>query len=170
MNRDNQAVLLFDGVCNLCSSAVVFGLKRDPKGFLLFASLQSDKGKELLEGCGLSTKSGLRPQPKRGLGKASSTRLTKKFVRLANFHEVLVKSLDSLVLIEKGKCYTRSTAALRVVRRLRGAWKLLYVLIIVPPFLRHPVYDFVARRRYRWFGKKDRCFIPAPGDRERFLD
>ena len=59
------------------------------------------------------------------------------------------QSLDTVILIEKGKCYTRSTAALRILRRLSGGWPLLYGLIIIPPFIRNGMYRWIARNRYR---------------------
>jgi len=78
-------------------------------------------------------------------------------------------SIDTFILVEDGKCYIRSEAALRVARRLGGVWGLLYVFIIVPRPLRDYVYGAVARHRYEWFGKRDECMVPGPGDRERFL-
>ena len=63
------------------------------------------------------------------------------------------RRLDMLVFVENGRCYLRSTAALRALRYLRFPWPLLYAFIIVPPFLRDPVYNLIAHNRYRWFGK-----------------
>ncbi|MBN8789117.1 MAG: thiol-disulfide oxidoreductase DCC family protein [Terrimonas sp.] len=76
---------------------------------------------------------------------------------------------DSFVLIENNKAYTRSTAALRVVKRLSGTWPLLYIFIIVPPFIRNAIYDWVAKNRYKWFGKSDSCMMPTPELNARFL-
>ncbi|MFI5323635.1 MAG: thiol-disulfide oxidoreductase DCC family protein, partial [Thermodesulfobacteriota bacterium] len=69
-------------------------------------------------------------------------------------------NLDSFVLIENRKLYTRSEAGLRVQKLLGGIHALLYAFIIVPAPIRDAVYDFIARHRYRWFGKKDECMIP----------
>lgn len=77
--------------------------------------------------------------------------------------------VDSMILIENGKVYYKSEAALRICRSLKGAWKLLYALIIVPRPLGDLVYDFIARNRYKWFGKKDSCMLPPPHIRKRFL-
>ncbi|OWA34436.1 thiol-disulfide oxidoreductase DCC [Saccharibacillus sp. O16] len=77
---------------------------------------------------------------------------------------------NTLVLVEEGRRYVRSTAALRIARKLRFPWPLLYALIIVPRPLRDAIYRWVARNRYRWFGKDDTCPIPPPGVRRRFLD
>jgi predicted DCC family thiol-disulfide oxidoreductase YuxK len=80
------------------------------------------------------------------------------------------RAADSLVLVEQGKCYTRSTAALGIVRRLRRPWCLLYGLIVVPRPIRDALYDWLARNRYRWFGKRDECLVPDTDTRSRFLD
>jgi predicted DCC family thiol-disulfide oxidoreductase YuxK len=79
-------------------------------------------------------------------------------------------SQDSIILIEKGRAYVRSAAALRVVRGLALPWPLLYALIVVPRPLRDWAYDFIARHRYRWFGRRDACMLPGPATRDRFLD
>ena len=79
------------------------------------------------------------------------------------------RALDTLLLVEGGCVYTKSTAALRVVRRLRSPWRALYALIAVPRPVRDVAYDSFARRRYRWFGKREECMVPSPKVRERFL-
>jgi predicted DCC family thiol-disulfide oxidoreductase YuxK len=76
----------------------------------------------------------------------------------------------SLVLVEGGRTYTRSTAALRIARGLRFPWPLLYALIALPRPLRDWVYDWVARHRYGWFGRRDECQAPGPDVRGRFLE
>ena len=80
------------------------------------------------------------------------------------------KSIDTVILIEEGKIYTHSTAALRICKKLSGAWPLLYWLIIFPRFIRDWQYKFVAKRRYAWFGKSETCRIPSAGEKELFLD
>lgn len=75
----------------------------------------------------------------------------------------------SMVYIEGGRALTRSSAALAIARRLDGAWPLLSAFRVVPVFLRDAVYRFVARNRYRWFGRLDACRIPDASQRERFL-
>jgi predicted DCC family thiol-disulfide oxidoreductase YuxK len=127
-------LILFDGVCNLCSALVQFIIARDPDGRFCFAPLQSEAAA----------------------------------VRLQPFADVTA-NLDSIVLIEKDRLFTRSAAALRIARRLRFPWPLVYVLIAVPRPVRDRVYDFAARRRYRWFGRRDTCWMPTPELRARFL-
>jgi predicted DCC family thiol-disulfide oxidoreductase YuxK len=76
---------------------------------------------------------------------------------------------DSVVLVDGGRVYTRSSAVLRIARGLRFPWPLARALIVVPRPLRDWVYDLVARHRYRWFGRKDVCMMPTTEMRARFL-
>ena len=76
----------------------------------------------------------------------------------------------TILLLEGDSIYTRSTAVLRALRYLGGAWPLLYPLIFVPKFLRDPMYDVIARNRLRWFGRLDACLVPSPQIRSRFID
>lgn len=77
--------------------------------------------------------------------------------------------LSTVVLIEEEKSYVKSAAVLRSLSYLGGAWKFFTILRIIPPPISDFVYDFVARNRYRWFGKFDACIIPSPEIRSRFL-
>lgn len=77
--------------------------------------------------------------------------------------------VSTIYLVENGKLYSRSTAALRIARRLRFPLNLLYGFMIVPRFLRDVIYKWIARNRYRWFGKKEMCRIPSPEEMARFL-
>jgi predicted DCC family thiol-disulfide oxidoreductase YuxK len=79
------------------------------------------------------------------------------------------ETLDTVVLLEDGRVFTRSTAALHVVRRLSFPWPLAYGLIVIPTPLRDAIYDLVARRRYRWFGRREQCMMPTPDTQRRFL-
>ncbi len=78
-------------------------------------------------------------------------------------------SFDSFVLIDNGKAYTKSDAALAVVKKLPGMLRFLYGLKIVPAILRDAVYNLVAKKRYGWFGKKDSCMIPTKSIQQRFI-
>jgi predicted DCC family thiol-disulfide oxidoreductase YuxK len=82
-----------------------------------------------------------------------------------------IAATDSLVLIEaeNAQLYVRSAAALRIARRLRWPWPLLYLFIVVPRPVRDWVYDVVARHRYQWFGKRDVCMTPTAETTGRFL-
>ena len=128
------AVVLFDGVCNLCNAGVNLLLDLDRDGYFKVAALQSEAGQRLLAQCGLPG-----------------------------------DDFESFVLVEDGRCYQRSEGALRVARRLPGAWRLLYGFILLPAPLRDTLYDLIARNRYRLFGRRDTCRLPTPELQARFL-
>lgn len=140
-NAEKHAVILFDGVCNLCNGFVNFVIDRDAAGYFKFAALQSDAAEALLDAEAMPA---VRPPNGRG-------------------------RLQSVVLIEDGRVYRRSTAALRIARRLRGPWSLLAVLLVMPRPLRDAIYDGLAQHRYEWFGRRDRCRVPTPALEDRFL-
>lgn len=134
MEAKSELVVLFDGVCNLCSGTVQFVIRHDAKNRFQFASLQSSYGQKILQQYQLPT-----------------------------------NVFNSFILLENDKIFTRSTAALRVAKRLRGLWPLLYAFSIIPPFIRNAVYDWIAKNRYNWFGKQETCWLPTPELRDRFL-
>jgi len=76
---------------------------------------------------------------------------------------------DSVVLIENGEAFVRTNAALRVARKLSGAWSLFYGFIIVPAFIRDIFYKLFARNRYKLFGRQEACMMPTAEIRARFL-
>ena len=78
--------------------------------------------------------------------------------------------VDSVVLLSRDGASIRSTVALEVARYLGGVWTVALVGYLVPRVWRDAIYDWVARRRYRWFGKLDACQLPLPEHRVRFLD
>ena len=127
-------LLLFDGVCNLCTGVVQFIIKHDKRGLFRFASLQSGTGEAFLKS-----------------------------------HSMPTDAYASLVYVRKGRVLVRSTAALNIARDLGGLWSLAYGFIIVPPFIRDAVYGFVARNRYKWFGRKEECMLPTPELKTRFV-
>lgn len=88
---------------------------------------------------------------------------------LLNHHDLQNLNLSSLVLIENQQVYTRSTAALRIARKLSMPWPLLYGLIALPRPLRDAIYGFIGQRRYNWFGKTEQCSIPDKAQQHRFL-
>ena len=83
--------------------------------------------------------------------------------------KVDVKEVSTVFFLENGKLFQRSTAALRIAKYMRFPWFLFYAFIIIPPFLRDPVYNFIARNRYNWFGKRDACRIPSLAEKSKFL-
>ncbi|GAB3682506.1 thiol-disulfide oxidoreductase DCC family protein [Salinarchaeum chitinilyticum] len=128
-------VILFDGVCNLCSGFVQFVVPRDTDGQFAFASLQSDVADELLAD-----------------------------------HDVDPDALESIVLLEGDRVYVKSDAILRIGYHLGLPYRLGWPLRHLPRRFRNWWYDFVAARRYRWFGKKDRCMVPDGDLEARFLE
>lgn len=90
--------------------------------------------------------------------------------KLAAKHDIDLQKVDSIILMTNNKAVSKSTAALRIAQQLSGAWPLFIVFLIVPTFIRNGVYDFIARNRYKWFGKKDACMIPTPELKSKFLD
>jgi predicted DCC family thiol-disulfide oxidoreductase YuxK len=129
-------VLLFDGVCNLCNSAVQFVLERDRQQAFRFASLQSRAARDLL----------------------------------AEQNVTAGDLPDSMVLIDASGVHIRSDAALRVARHLGWPYSWLGAGRIVPRAVRDGIYAWIARNRYRWFGKRDVCRLATPAERDRFLD
>ncbi|MDQ3747933.1 MAG: thiol-disulfide oxidoreductase DCC family protein [Acidobacteriota bacterium] len=89
--------------------------------------------------------------------------------KLLKEHGVDKIETDSVVLIENEKIYTRTTAVLRIARRLSGFWSWFYGFIVVPSVIRDIFYKLFAKFRYQMFGKQDTCMLPTPEMRERFL-
>ena len=131
----DHPIVLFDGVCNLCSQSTTFIIRHDPAGRFRFASLQSDVARELGQEYGFDP-----------------------------------ADLDTVVLIERGHVYTKSDAAVRIARRLKGPPRRWYAARHLPRPVRDALYDVVARNRYRWFGNKAECIVPTPKLAARFLD
>ena len=88
---------------------------------------------------------------------------------LLKHYSLPVSKFESFVFIEEGKVYTKSTAALKLCKHLTAMWPLVYGFIIVPAFIRNGIYTWIAKNRYKWFGKKEQCMIPSPEIRSRFL-
>lgn len=84
-------------------------------------------------------------------------------------HNIDPSKIDSIVLISGDSAFAKAGAALRIAKYLTGLWPLLYSLIIIPKFIADAVYDFIARNRYKWFGKKESCMIPTPELKSKFL-
>jgi predicted DCC family thiol-disulfide oxidoreductase YuxK len=133
---ENKDLILFDGVCNLCSSSVQYVIERDKKNKFVFAALQSDVGQQIIK-----------------------------------TYQIDPSKTDSILLYRKDKgVASKSTAALLAAKHLSFPTNLLYGFIIIPPFIRNWVYDFVAKNRYKWYGKKESCWIPTPDLKAKFID
>lgn len=134
--KDKQ-LILFDGVCNLCNSSVLYVIKRDRKNKFVFAPLQSETGKAIID----------------------------KF-------QIDTTKTDSILLYNpKTKSLKqKSSAAIGIAKHLNLPSSLLVVFYIIPTFIRNWVYDYVAKNRYKWYGKKEACMIPTPELKAKFID
>lgn len=130
-----MAVVLFDGVCNLCNGSVNWLIDHDKKNVLQFASLQSDYGQKMVN----------------------------KFNLQGSY-------LDTMILVDGENYYVRSTAILHMLRLMGGIYSMAFAFVIIPVFIRDAFYNFIARNRYRWFGKQDACRIPTPELKAKFLE
>ena len=127
-------IVLFDGVCNFCNSAINLVIKNDKKETIRYTPLQSTAGQLLLQQ-----------------------------------YQLPLSCMKSFIFIDNGKVYTKSTAALQVAKRMKGAWPLLFGFIIIPKFIRDGVYDYIATNRYKWFGAQQQCMVPTEAVRSKFL-
>lgn len=85
-------------------------------------------------------------------------------------HGLPQNEYNSFILYDNGIVYTRSTAALKVFGKLNGGWPAFYSLIVIPRFIRDFLYDVIARNRYRWFGRRETCWVPTPELKALFFD
>jgi predicted DCC family thiol-disulfide oxidoreductase YuxK len=135
MTVKNKKIILFDGVCNLCNSAVQFVIEHDKKDVFRFVALQSELGKEILKHIGLNP-----------------------------------ENIDSIILYEPGVAYYyKSQAAIQISRSLGGFWHFGTIFRIIPTRISNLLYDYIAKNRYKWYGKKESCIIPTPELKAKFL-
>ena len=132
--NSDKPIILFDGVCNFCNAMVNFIIRQDKKNIFLFATLQSNSGKKLLEQ-----------------------------------YTINWQRSDSFVIIENGRAYQKSNAALKLYNKLPWYWKWMQFFWIVPKFIRDGLYNLIAKNRYKWFGKKEECMLPSAEMRKKFL-
>ena len=128
-----KAIIIFDGVCNLCNGFVRFVINRDREGYFQFSPLQSEFSKR----------------------------------QLADYKAGQLG--DSVVLLEHGRVFVKSTAVIRILSKLNGVRWLGRLYRIFSPKTRDRIYDWIARNRYRWFGKKESCIIPNKNLQKRFI-
>lgn len=133
--QQTGAVIVFDGVCVLCSRWVDFLLRFDRRGHYRFAAMQGSHGRQLLAAHGLDPDDPL-----------------------------------SFLLVEHGRAWTDTAAIVRVLCGLGGVWRLAAVLRWLPRGMRDRGYRWLARNRYRWFGRREHCRLPDPQQAKRFLD
>lgn len=133
-------LVLYDGVCGLCSRLLQFVLRHDRRAVFTFASLQSATGRAMVERCG-----------------GNPHELTSFYV-LANY-----RTSDA-------RMFSRSSAALFVARELGWPWKAAGLMRVLPTAILDRVYDVIARSRYRLFGRYAQCLTPTPEFRSRFVE
>ncbi|MCM0667124.1 thiol-disulfide oxidoreductase DCC family protein [Flavobacterium tyrosinilyticum] len=132
---ENKKIVLFDGVCNLCSSAVQYIINHDKKDIFRFVALQSELGISICKYLGIS-----------------------------------FSKMDSIILYDPKTAYFyKSSAVIEIAKNFGGLWKLTPVFRIVPIFISDRIYDYVAKKRYNWYGKKESCMIPTPELKSKFL-
>jgi predicted DCC family thiol-disulfide oxidoreductase YuxK len=148
-----SSIVFFDGVCNLCNGFVDFLVRKDRRRVLRFASLQGKTSRELL-------------------GPGAGEKLA-SVVFYQNSSNLNGAALSGTALNESASnraISTESLAVIRILSSLGGAWRLAVLLRVIPDFLRDPIYRFIARNRYRWFGKRETCRLPSPEERALFLE
>jgi predicted DCC family thiol-disulfide oxidoreductase YuxK len=133
-------LIVFDGICHLCTGFVRFVIRWDRAALFQFLPAQSPRGEALYARLGL--KSGV----------------------LEN------QDWDSNLLVLDGRVHTELDAFVEIARRFGGLWRLMPILYAIPRPLRDWLYNRLARNRYRWFGKRDVCYLPTPDLAPRFLD
>lgn len=139
-------IVLFDGECNLCNGWVDFLVRKDRKRRLRFASLQSESARTILA----------RLEP------GSSVLQTGGASDGTN-------DPSTIVFIDRDRVYVKSGAVLRILKVIGWPWRAFSLFLVVPRSLRDLVYDWIARNRFRWFGRRDTCRIPTPEERDLFL-
>jgi predicted DCC family thiol-disulfide oxidoreductase YuxK len=131
----NKKIILFDGVCNLCDSAVQFVIKHDTKDVFRFVALQSELGQEIIKHIGINP-----------------------------------INIDSIILYEPGIAYYyKSQAALEISKSLGGFFHLGTIFRLIPLGISNQLYDYIAKNRYKWYGKKENCMIPTAELKAKFL-
>jgi predicted DCC family thiol-disulfide oxidoreductase YuxK len=132
----NKKIILFDGVCNLCESAVQFVIHHDKKDVFRFVSLQSDLGQQILKHIGINP-----------------------------------SNIDSIILYQPGIAYYyKSSAALEISKSIGGFFHLGTIFKIIPARIRNNLYDYIAKNRYKWYGKKESCMVPTEQLKLKFLE
>jgi predicted DCC family thiol-disulfide oxidoreductase YuxK len=131
----SKPVIVFDGVCHLCTGFAKFVIGHDRDSQFLFMAAQSPRGAALYRLLGLDS-----------------------------------SDFETNLLILEGRVYTEMDAFIEITRRFGGLWRVTPFLYAVPRPIRDRLYNRIARNRYAWFGKRDRCFMPTPELSARFLD
>ncbi len=131
----NKKIILFDGVCNLCTASVQFIIKHDKNDVFRFASNQSEIGQKIIKETTID-----------------------------------MQKTDSIILYDTNTGYfIESEAAFKIAKELKGLYHYLYYFIFLPRGFTNFIYKFIAKNRYKWFGKQQYCLIPNPELKAKFL-
>ena len=131
---DDRAVIVFDGMCVMCSSFMRFILRRDRHHHFNFLPAQSPIGEALFA-----------------------------------HYDMVAEDYDSVLLIENGELRIKWDASLAILEAIGWPWKLAALGRLLPKFLADPLYNFIARNRFKWFGRREVCLIPTAEEQVRFL-
>jgi predicted DCC family thiol-disulfide oxidoreductase YuxK len=126
-------IVLFDGVCNLCNSTVLFLIKHDTNNQLYFSAQQTDAGKKVM------------------------------------YQNNIVTNNNSVIFIKGTQIYYKSDAIIEITKMLTGWPKILHYGKVLPKLFRNALYDFIAKNRYKTFGKKAECTVPSEEIKYKFL-
>jgi predicted DCC family thiol-disulfide oxidoreductase YuxK len=91
-------------------------------------------------------------------------------INVQNRHNINTNEINSIILINGEKIFTKSNAALRIAKDLGAPYFIFYIFIVIPVFIRNFIYDFIAKNRYKWFGKMESCMIPSNELKNKFFD
>tara|TARA_R110002050_G_scaffold102774_1_gene211620 strand:+ start:63773 stop:64180 length:408 start_codon:yes stop_codon:yes gene_type:complete len=92
-----------------------------------------------------------------------------QFAKQLQLESSLINHPQSIIYLNKDKTLVKSKAALHIAKELPFPWKLLFIFSIIPVFLRDPIYDYIAKNRYAWFGKSESCRIPTSQEKNLFI-
>jgi predicted DCC family thiol-disulfide oxidoreductase YuxK len=148
-STDGRRIVLYDGLCGMCDGVVQFLLRHDKKDRFRFAPQQGEAARQILARHSLDS--------------------------ATDFATTDFATTETIYVIEnynspQEKIYTKSDAALRIADGLGGIWALARPARLLPRSFRDACYDLVARNRYRIFGRRTECRIPAGNDRHKFLE
>lgn len=132
--QDDRSIIVFDGVCAMCSGFMRFIMRHDSSLRFQLLPAQSQLGEALYA-----------------------------------HYNLKADDYDSILLIENGSVRLKWDASIAVFEGLGWPWKLAVIGRILPKSMSTRLYDLIARNRFKWFGRRDTCFLPTADDQEHFL-
>lgn len=135
MHNNNNNIIFFDGMCNMCNSFVNLIIVMDKKKKFLFSPISGKKGQEIVK-----------------------------------LYELNNKKIDSIILLSNNEIKVKSDAAIQIITSLNIFFKVFFIFKIIPKIFLDFIYDFIAKNRYRYFGKRNSCSIPKKEHLSRFIE